>query len=1764
MTSEKPAISIKLLTKRLTSLLLFTLILGVLPQQPLQASGVQPVELIEMALLPQPSPENPVIVSGSAGADGEYATLAGAFSSINAFDQTGSIISVILTGNTTESSAGAILYQGNWVSLTVYPTTEVSVSGDVPSALVSLNGADRVVIDGRINQNGSSGLTLTNLNTGTSASTILFSNSAENNLIRFCTITGGSANTTGGIISFSNSAVAPGNHYNSVLYNTLSGLNGTDRPANAVYSAATAPNLNAFNTVTSNHIFNFLNPSIASNGILLSAGSADWTISGNSFYETSPFSPVSDVEYTAIRVDASSGNGFVISGNFIGGNAPEASGTWTKSGSANNPFYGISMSTGTSANSNSVQGNTLRGFDWTNSLNGNFTAILVSTGLVNIGNLTGNTIGSSTGTGSIALTLGTSSPGADPGGFFGIRHSSTTASAISNNTIGGITTANQNPLHACSIFGIAKTSGFTASPLVISNNLIGSLTEQQSIQATSASTDSIQVVNGIYYQIRNVYLGFATITGNTISGLANLSTHASSTDFVAGAQVHGIHTYLFSNTITGNTISYLSNTGLNTNNGIYTSVAGIMARFSTTNQQISGNTIHHLSNTSTARAKVSGIYYHGSQNLNNKISENFIHDLSVATITSGAPFGEIYGVRANFGSATYSNNIISLGEGVSSSLYVYGIYEPGTSNNNVNLYYNTIRIAGVSNQSGCNSYAYFSSNNLNLKNIQNNIFHNERTSTAGGTYHCAVHFQLNNNGVQTCDYNNYFIGTEGYTARLGPPTPLVVVQSLADWRTTFGFDAHSSDENSEFSNPGGQFASAADFVPSSPETGNGVAAVPTDFNGILRGCTNSLGAFEYQPAAGTPDAITIFSGSEPTCQTLGTEITQYTSAATNSTGLNWSLSNAAAGTLNPTTGEMSWNAGFSGSVDIQVTATGCNGTSDMTTRTVNITPAAGPPDAISIFSGSEPTCQTLGTEITQYTSAATNSTGLNWSLSNAAAGTLNAVTGEMSWNAGFSGSVDIQVTATGCNGTSDMTTRTVSITPAAGTPDAITIFSGSEPTCQTLGTEITQYTSAATNSTGLNWSLSNAAAGTLNPTTGEMSWNAGFSGSVDIQVTATGCNGASDMTTRTVSITPAAGTPDAITIFSGSEPTCQTLGTEITQYTSAATNSTGLNWSLSNAAAGTLNAETGEMSWNAGFSGSVDIQVTATGCNGTSDMTTRTVNITPAAGTPDVITIFSGSEPTCQTLGTEITQYTSAANNSTGLNWSLSNAAAGSINPTTGEMAWNAGFSGNVDIQITASGCNGTSEMTTRTVSIVPAAGTPDAITIFSGSEPSCQTLGTEITQYTTAANNSTGLNWSLSNAAAGSINATTGEMSWNAGFSGNVDIQVTATGCNGTSEMTSRTVSITPAAGTPDAITIFSGSEPSCQTLGTEITQYTSAATNSTGLNWSLSNAAAGILNATTGEMSWNAGFSGNVDIQVTATGCNGSSDMTIRTVTVNPVVTPSVSISTPFNPVTEGAPATIAASPVNGGNNPAYQWKVNGTEVGTNNPEYTYIPQNGDEVQCFMVSDAACVTGNPAVSEVLVMETATARSLNIHVFLQGLYIGNGQMKQAYDESGPHFPDGVADQVSLSLRDAADGSVVAELNNINLSTDGNLSVQVPAEYDGIYYIYLTHRNSIATATVAPISLAGSSTSLDLSNPSAVYGNNLLQMIDGVFVIYTGDVNQDGVVDTGDMTPVDNDAATYAAGYLVTDCNGDGVADTGDTTLVDNNAANYAGAALPF
>lgn len=117
------------------------------------------------------------------------------------------------------------------------------------------------------------------------------------------------------------------------------------------------------------------------------------------------------------------------------------------------------------------------------------------------------------------------------------------------------------------------------------------------------------------------------------------------------------------------------------------------------------------------------------------------------------------------------------------------------------------------------------------------------------------------------------------------------------------------------------------------------------------------------------------------------------------------------------------------------------------------------------------------------------------------------------------------------------------------------------------------------------------------------------------------------------------------------------------------------------------------------------------------------------------------------------------------------------------------------------------------------------------------------------------------------------------------------------------------------------------------------------------------------------------------------------------------------------------------------------------------------------------------------------------------------------------------------------------------------------------YYVEVKHRNALETWSADPVTFVSDAASIAFS-VDAIYafGNNEIQ-VDvspyNVFAFYSGDVNQDGTIDATDISMIDNDAANFVSGYVVTDLTGDDFVDGTDFVIADNNAAIFVSVIRP-
>ena len=766
-------------------------------------------------------PTNLILTSTGGIASAMYYNLGEAFNKINNGTHTGAI-SIEMIGSTLEASSAILNASGgsaNYSGVTIFPSgPDISITGSINGPLVSLNGADNIKINGSVYQtNGFASLTILNNSTGTSASTINFSESAQDNKISYCNLKGVGTGSNKGIVLFSASTSGTGNDRDTIANCNISGTGATSstRPLNAIYSQGSSGFENSENVIANNSIFDFLNPGTTSYGFNVGTFSTAFTIIGNSFFETTSFLPTSTANYNVINVNNSTGGGYVISDNYIGGNNPLCSGTWVKSGN-NNIFNAIYLNVGNTIRS-SVQGNIIRNFNYSNTVKATWTGINLASGGVDIGTVAGNTIGESSGTGSITITNSISS-----GNFYGIYIASTSNVDCYSNTLGSINVGNTNSTYSSNFYGIYKTAG--AGTTNIYNNTVGSLSTENSLIASSLSTDSVQTVVGIY----SAGTESTTINGNTVANMVNATTGS------VVSPTRGIMTVGGSNAIQNNSVHHISTLNAQSNNYNNATLIGIMQISETagTTQSVTGNSVFNLKNLTDATIEMYGIFYKGPATGDHDISRNFIHTFEI--VSTDAAY--LHGLSLHTGTYVASNNIVFLGNNITTGCRIWGIWN--NSNSKITICFNTSYLSGQATTGESNSFAFRDlSNAPSDRTILNNILWNGRTNTSAISHYAIFLAQTANTTINYNDYqfaqNFGLIGT----------TPYATIDA---WRAATPFDDNSFIVDPQLTNLGGFLAS--DYQPGVVLPGTPMAGITTDYGFIDRSTTEpTIGAWEFIP-----------------------------------------------------------------------------------------------------------------------------------------------------------------------------------------------------------------------------------------------------------------------------------------------------------------------------------------------------------------------------------------------------------------------------------------------------------------------------------------------------------------------------------------------------------------------------------------------------------------------------------------------------------------------------------------------------------------------------------------------------------------------------------------------------------------------------------------------------------------------------------------------------------------------------------------------------
>ncbi|MBL0341715.1 MAG: hypothetical protein IPP71_12700 [Bacteroidetes bacterium] len=746
-----------------------------------------------------------VTVAGAnpATPNGVFATLNAAFIAINASNQAGLFITISVTANTIEP-AGAVLNQnvGPWTSLLIQPVGNISVTGNIAGPLIDFNGADNVTVNGINNVINS--LTIDNSNATNIAATVRFVNDATNNTITNCVVKGasiGTPNTSGegAVIFIAGTGVATptGNDNITISNNDITASSTIPYVIIKGYGSLTAGNDGVL--ITNNLIHDFFSTvNSHCRGVYIGTGNSTWTLSSNRIYQTADrqwLTGGSPNVYACIDIqnaNVGNGNNFTVTNNILGfRNAAGTGYSVLKNGGTSSTniasnIHVLILNAAGSVN-NLISGNVIGGFDLkssraTSAAGENiFIGIFIRSGTATVVN---NQVGSSTSANSI-LIRSTATTAPNPVPAAGIYLRGTTAMNVIGNSVGGVTMSFETPGSAgsdrISFVGIFSDNTATSN---IRNNTVG---------GTNASNIVMPFVNA---RVIGIYC-----TGGTGGGVAK---------------------------VTGNKIQNIVHSGARTAfNGINSNIAGILVSPGAVGDSIARDTVINLfstASTASGTKSIVGIYYDASGTApGTVVSKNVIHSLN----TSGGP-GYLTGITTTAGRSRISNNMISLGAGLTGADIIYAIEQFYTSN--VEAYFNTLKISGTS--SGVVTAAFRTNCTSLLPGIvvlKNNIIYNDRIGISYG-------YLISSFTTYTGDHNLVYGTRFGFYVG-------VAYLSIATWFAATGQDGPAVSKNSTMS-----FISPTDLHTTDPVIRNSAVAISgitDDIDNFTRGACIDIGADEF-------------------------------------------------------------------------------------------------------------------------------------------------------------------------------------------------------------------------------------------------------------------------------------------------------------------------------------------------------------------------------------------------------------------------------------------------------------------------------------------------------------------------------------------------------------------------------------------------------------------------------------------------------------------------------------------------------------------------------------------------------------------------------------------------------------------------------------------------------------------------------------------------------------------------------------------------------
>jgi hypothetical protein len=633
--------------------------------------------------------------------------------------------------------------------------------------------------------------------------------------------------------------------------------------------------------------------------------------------------------------------------------------------------------------------------------------------------------------------------------------------------------------------------------------------------------------------------------------------------------------------------------------------------------------------------------------------------------------------------------------------------------------------------------------------------------------------------------------------------------------------------------------------------------------------------------------------------------------------------------------------------NISVVAVNNCGTSTARTLAVSVSST---PSTPGLITGGSTVCS--GTSQTYSVAAITGATSYNWTLPSGWTGT--SATNSITATAVLSG--NISVTASNSCGTGNAQTLNVTVNSTPLQPGTI---SGLATVCE--NTQNLYSVNAVQGATSYTWTLPSGWSGTS--VTESINATAGLTGG-NISVVASNNCGSGPARTLSVNVNNVPAQPGLI---SGNTAVCQ--GSTNSYSISAVSNAASYVWTLPSGWSGSSTSNTINATSN-NISGPVSVA----GVNACGTGAVRNLNVIVNQADQVSVSITATATTICAGDPVTFTATPTNGGNTPHYQWKLNGNNIGDNSATY----TNSNLQNNnvVTVVMTSSqSCIIGSPATSDEIIINVSSGVTPQVTISEDQNPAC--VGSPITftaSYTGAGANPT-FQWKVNNGNVGDNIATFTSSALSDGNEVYV-VMTSASSCTSGTVVNSNKINVSLVSSVLSSVTISPNNNPACANSNVVFTAVPSYGGASPSFQWRINGDPVG---GSSNTFSTNSLASGNVVscIMTSSLACVTNSPVTSEPVpmTITPTVTAAVTISTMQNSACAGNLVTFTANPENGGDNPSYQWKLNGGNIGANSPSYSSNSlTTGDVILCVMTSNATCAVGSPTGSNSIIMNIKQA----------------------------------------------------------------------------------------------------------------------------------------------------------------------------------------------